>query len=89
MAFPPNVWNQVKNLTADDLIRALLRDGWQKDPSGRDATIAFIKPQADGSRRRIVIHYHPRKTYGAKLLTALIEDIGWQESDLRRLKLIK
>jgi hypothetical protein len=43
----------------------------------------------DISRKRIVIHYHPRKTYRPKLLTALLGDIGWSEADMRRVKLIK
>jgi len=38
---------------------------------------------------RVSIHYHPKKTYGAKMLQGLLGDIGWSESDLRKLKLIK
>ncbi len=87
MAFPQHVWNQVKNLTADEIIGALLRDGWEKDPSGRGAIIGYIKKGPPNSR--ITIHYHPKKTYGAKLLQSLLDDIGWSEDDLRRLKLIK
>jgi len=37
----------------------------------------------------VVIHYHPRKTYGPGLLKGLLADIGWDEKDLKRLKLIK
>jgi len=43
MAFSRNVWNQLKGITADELIHALERDGFVKDPAGRDATIAYIK----------------------------------------------
>ena len=86
MAFPPNVWNQLKNLTADDLVDALRRDGWELEPK-TGATLAFVK--GPYPRRRIVIHYHPRKTYGAALLKGLLNDIGWSEEDLRRLDLIK
>jgi predicted RNA binding protein YcfA (HicA-like mRNA interferase family) len=91
MSYAPNVWNQIKNLSADDLIRALKRDGWSKDPASRDATIAYLKETSISSttRRRIVIHYHPKKTYGPGLLKALIDDIGWNENDLRRLGLIR
>jgi predicted RNA binding protein YcfA (HicA-like mRNA interferase family) len=85
MALPKHVWSQIKNLTKDDVIKALLRDGWNKDPASRNATIAFIKP---GSAR-IVIHYHPHQSCGPGLLKALLQDIGWTEEDLRRLKLIK
>jgi predicted RNA binding protein YcfA (HicA-like mRNA interferase family) len=38
---------------------------------------------------RIVVHFHPKKTYGPKLLKNLLSDTGWDESDLVRLKLIK
>lgn len=87
MAFAQHIWNQLKNLTADEIISALLRDGWQKDPSSKGAIMAYIKLGPPNSR--ITIHYHPKKTYGAKLLQGLIADIGWSEDDMRRLKLIK
>jgi predicted RNA binding protein YcfA (HicA-like mRNA interferase family) len=87
MAFSQHIWNQLKSTTADELIAALKRDGYRQDPASADATIAFIKPAAGA--KRIVIHYHPRKTYGPKLLKALLADIGWTEADMRRLKLVK
>jgi len=37
----------------------------------------------------VSIHYHPGKTYGPKLLQALLDDTGWNILDLRRLKLVK
>jgi predicted RNA binding protein YcfA (HicA-like mRNA interferase family) len=87
MAFAPHIWNQLKSLTADELIAALKRDGYAQDPAGSGATIAFIK--AGNPSQRVVIHYHPRKTYGPKLLKALLTDIGWSEADMRRVKLIR
>ena len=83
MAFPKSIWNQLKNTTAQAIISALGKDGWLEEES-RKATLAYRKNSS-----RIVIHYHPNKTYGPKLLKALIDDIGWSESDLKRLKLIK
>jgi predicted RNA binding protein YcfA (HicA-like mRNA interferase family) len=73
MAFPPNVWNQLKNLTNDDIIDALKRDGYRKDPLSKDATITYIKPLANPEpngckNKRIVIHYHKNETCGPKLL---------------------
>lgn len=88
MAFSRHVWEQLKNKTADDLISALKRDGYKKDPSSRDATIAYIK-KSDAGTKRVVIHYHPRKTFGPGLLKSLLEDIGWTDADLRRVKLVK
>jgi len=87
MAFPKHVWDQIKAITADELISALERDGYTKDPASRDATISCIK--ASTPRRRVVIHYHPRKTYSPGLLKALLADVGWSEEDLRRLTLVK
>jgi predicted RNA binding protein YcfA (HicA-like mRNA interferase family) len=90
MAFPPNIWNQLKNLTADDLVSALLRDGWGKDPASKGAILGYVKKDQSGKTiNRITIHYHPNKTYGAKLLTGLLEAINWSLEDMQRLKLLK
>ena len=86
-AFPPNVWNQLKNKTADNIISALERDGWERDTTSKGAILGFIK--TGSHRERITIHYHPKKTYGPGLLKGLIADIGWTVKDLRRLRLIK
>lgn len=84
MQYSRNVWEQLKNITADDLVTALERDGWKRD-KGSSALIPFIDP---ATRNRVIIHYHPRKTYGPKLLKALLDDIGWKENDMARLGLI-
>jgi len=85
MKFPPYIWNQLKNKSADDLISALKKDRWDLDEK-RGAQQVWRHPDRG---RRVSIHYHPRKTYGPKLLKGLLKDIGWTESDMRRLKLIK
>jgi predicted RNA binding protein YcfA (HicA-like mRNA interferase family) len=82
--YPSHVWDQLKNKTCDDLISALKNDGWKLDAVCQKEQI-YRHP--DG--RRVSIHYHPQKTYGPKLLKALLEDTGWTVSDFRRLKLIK
>lgn len=84
MKFPSHIWNQFKNKSADELISALKKDGWKLDRM-KGAKQVWLHP--DG--RRISIHYHSQKTYGPKLLQALLEDISWTTSDMRRLKLIK
>ena len=84
MKFSKHVWDQLKNLTADNLISALEKDNWLRD-EGKGSITIYRHP--DG--RRVSVHYHPRKTYGTKLLKGLLDDIGWIEEDLRRLKLIK
>lgn len=83
MSFAPHIWNQLKNLTADDLISGLLKDGWIADKS-----VGAVHPYRKGAAR-VTIHYHPQKTYGPKLLKQLLQDIGWTDDDLRRLKICK
>ncbi|MYE91758.1 MAG: addiction module toxin, HicA family [Gemmatimonadetes bacterium] len=56
------VWDQLKSLTAKDLVRALNRDGWEEEDR-RGATRGFKKDD-----KRLVIHYHPKRTYRPKLL---------------------
>ena len=78
-------WDQLKNITAGELVRALERDSWDADETGSSAKVFINLPQG----KRVTVHFHPHKTYGAKQLKELLDDIGWTETDLKRLKLIK
>lgn len=84
MKYHHNIWQQLEGLTADELVRALEKDGWDLD-------VGYGKGQVyrhpDG--RYISIHYHPHSTYKPGLLKALLDDIGWTVDDLKRLKLVK
>lgn len=84
MKFRKQVWDQLKAKTCEELIAALQKDGFLYEAK-RGAAQGYRHP--DG--RRAVIHYHPKGTYRANLLKALIEELGWSEADMRRLKLIK
>jgi len=82
--FSKLIWDQLKNLSADDLISALNRDDFKPDTVMGSQR---IYKHHDG--RRVSIHYHAGKTFGPNLLKSLFNDIGWSINDLRRLKLIK
>jgi len=84
MKYPRQVWDQLKNITADRLIKALEKSGWIRD-EGTGNIYVYRHPNG----KRITIHYHPKKTYGPGLLKALLNDIGWSESEMKKLKLIK
>ena len=85
MKFPKHVWDQLKNKTADELISALLKDGFVLDEKIKTERI-YRRP--DG--RRVSVHYHTgTTTYGRGLLKSLLNDTGWSIADMRRLKLIK
>lgn len=89
MDYKANVWNQLKNITVEKLMKALEADGWIKGKAN-GARHPYIKRGENGiTLNRIVLHYHPKKTYGPKLLKGLLAQIGWSIEDLKRLKLIK
>jgi len=85
MKYPSNVWKQIKGISVEKLISALEKDGWIRD-TGCKKSYAYYKPK---TRDRVTIHYHPGKTYRPGMLKKLLEAIGWDEKDLKRLKLIK
>ncbi|MGI2336899.1 MAG: type II toxin-antitoxin system HicA family toxin [Dehalogenimonas sp.] len=85
MNYPPHVWAQIKNITTDELIAALLKDGFTFDNKLRTERI-YLHP--DG--RRTAIHYHiGSKTFPKGLLKRILETAGWSVDDMRRLKLVK
>jgi predicted RNA binding protein YcfA (HicA-like mRNA interferase family) len=83
MALDGNVWDQLRNITAGNLAKALERDGWTRDTKGGSQYIYWK------NGRRVSVHIHPQKTFGAKLLKGLLDDTGWTVEDYRRLKLIR
>jgi len=85
MKYSQNTWNQLKNLTKDKLISALLNDGFELDENLKTER---VYRHHDG--RKVIIHYHKgSETFGRNLLRGILLDIGWSESYMRRLKLIK
>lgn len=86
MNYSKNVWNQLKGLTVERLMKALKKDGWVEEPTV-GATIPFRHP---GTKKIVVIHYHPKKTYrNPGLLKGILDVIGWSEKEMKNLKLIK
>jgi predicted RNA binding protein YcfA (HicA-like mRNA interferase family) len=83
MKYPKNIWNQLKNITVEEIINALEKDNWIKDTTVITERI-YLK-----NSDRVSIHYHPQKTYGPKLLKKILFDTGWSIEDMLRLKLIK
>lgn len=88
MKYSKNIWEQLKGIEAKKLIEALKKDNWILDET-RKSTQAYMK-NTPGGNRRVVIHYHPGKTYRSpKLLKIIFDAIGWREKELKKLKLIK
>ncbi|KWB54209.1 type II toxin-antitoxin system HicA family toxin [Burkholderia ubonensis] len=85
MSFPGHIWDQLRSISADELIGALERDGFELEP-GPGSIRIYRHPT---TKSRVSVHYHPNKTFGPKLLKGLLEDIGWSVDDLKRLKLVK
>jgi len=93
--YSDQTWRQLKGLSVQRLENALKRDGWERERNkGRQGkkganTLAYRHPDRSPERNRVVLHPHPKKTMSPNLLKLLLDKIGWDESDLRRLKLIK
>ena len=81
----PIDYKRLRNLTARKLIAALERDGFfEHHQVGSHVT--YKHP--DGRRTEVSFH-HSGGTFPPKTLKGIIEDVGWTEEDLKRLKLIK
>ena len=87
MDYPSNVWRQLKNITVKRLIKALKDDEWEKCKV-KGARYPFKKEGNKGKADRVVIHYHPKKTFSKHRLNGMLDDIGWSTADLKRLNLI-
>lgn len=84
MIYSPQTWDQLKNLTADNIVSTLKKGGFVLDEAS-GAIHIYRHPD----KRRVSIHYHPHKTFGPNLLKRLLDDIGWSEDDMKKIKLIK
>lgn len=74
----------LKGITAQELIRALERDGflWTRNKGSHR-----VYRHPDG--RRVVVSYHrPSATFPPKTVASMIAGARWDENDLRRLGLI-
>jgi predicted RNA binding protein YcfA (HicA-like mRNA interferase family) len=74
-----------KGVTARAFIKALQEDGFQET---RVRGSHHIYRHSDG-RRVVVAYYALGDTFAIGTLKGMISDIGWDDDDLRRLKLLK
>jgi predicted RNA binding protein YcfA (HicA-like mRNA interferase family) len=81
MRLPP----ELRTIAARELCAALERDGFVLDRQ-RGSHRVYRNPH-DG-RRAVIVYRRPGDTFPLKTLQAILEDLGWNESDLKRLKLL-
>jgi predicted RNA binding protein YcfA (HicA-like mRNA interferase family) len=75
----------LRNLTARELISALIRDGFGYDRGDGSHQICY---HPDGRRVTVVFH-GGNSTFRRKTLKSMIEQAHWTEEDLKRLRLIR
>ncbi len=75
----------LRNLTARELISALIRDGFSYDRGDGSHQIYYHQ---DGRRVTVVFH-GGSSTFKRKTLKSMIDQARWTEEDLKRLKLIR
>ncbi len=77
----------IKESLEGEFIKTLRRDGFYEDEAEGSSTV-FLK--LGPPRRRLAIHVHHKSdTMGPELLKTLLNNTGWDESDIKRLKLVK
>lgn len=75
---------QIKKITANQLVRALKKDGF-KCTTKKGGHLVFRHPD----KRRVTVSYHGSgNTFPPKTLNSMIIDAGWTTEDLKRLKFI-
>jgi predicted RNA binding protein YcfA (HicA-like mRNA interferase family) len=85
MGYPKNIWNQLKNISTDRFIKALLDNGFVLDE-----VVRTERCYRNQKGNKVTIHYHTgNATFGKGLIQSLLEDAGWTEKDFKRLKLVK
>ncbi len=81
MRVPP----ELRTITARELCAALERDGFVLDRQ-RGSHQVYRNPR-DG-RRAVIVYRRPGDTFPLKTLQAILDDLGWTEADLKRLRLL-
>jgi predicted RNA binding protein YcfA (HicA-like mRNA interferase family) len=77
-------YRQLRNISAREIISALVRDGFAFDRGDGSHQIYY---HPDGRRATVVFHGRGR-SFTRKTLKSIIEQAHWTEGDLKRLKLI-
>jgi len=78
-------YGQLRNITAREIISALVRDGFAFDRGGGSHQI-YCHPD----KRRVTVVFHGgNSTFKRKTLKSMIEQTHWTREDLVRLGLVK
>jgi len=78
-------YSKLRSLTARELFSALTRDGFRIER--QSGSHYQLRHPAKG--RVTLSFHHSRDTFPPKTLRSIIQDAGWEEEDLKRLKIIK
>jgi predicted RNA binding protein YcfA (HicA-like mRNA interferase family) len=66
----PEIWDQLKSTTADEIISALEKDGWM--PRGGKGSSRRVYTR---NSNMVSVHYHPHKEYGPSQLRQLFKEL--------------
>jgi len=74
----------LKNRTIREWIRAIEQDGFYRRKSGGSH---HIYQHSDG-RRVLFVYHNLGETFGPKTIRQILQSVGWNDDDLRRLQLL-
>ena len=87
MTFPKQIYDQIKNTTKLEFIKALKRDGFERDEASKQGAILVFRHN-DG--RRVTVHWHAKQSFGKHRLFEMFKAVGWVTAeDLKRVRLVK
>jgi len=84
-----SAWDQLKNISRATVLKLMEKDpNWIKKKSS-GARIGFVNSNYKKPYDVVTIHYHPKNTYDRASLCMLLDNIYWDETMLRKWKVIK
>jgi predicted RNA binding protein YcfA (HicA-like mRNA interferase family) len=92
--YSKQIKDQIKSITKLELIKALHKDGFvlYKDRGGSSGSVMPFYKETNDPKNPIVINIHFHHNQGRlieNILMGILDQTGWTEEDLIRLKLVK
>ena len=85
--FPKDIFDRLKNISKQEFIKALEKDGFVRDVESRQgAILVYWHPNG----RRVTVHWHPKTGFGRDQLKKMLAAANWStREDLVRVGIIK
>ncbi len=76
--FSKDVFDRLKNISKQEFIKALEKDGFTRDMESRQGAI-LVYWHSDG--RRVTVHWHPKTGFSREQLKKMLTAVNWSTRD--------